>query len=184
MNDKPDAWPRISSEEVADCRIFKVREDLCERERDGKQSTFFVIESPDWVNIIAITPEKEVILVEQYRYGTEEILLEIPGGVIDGGEAPEKAAKRELLEETGYSSEKWVFLGKSLPNPAMQNNTVHHYLALDCEKTAETAFDEHESLVTKLTPLSEIGDLVRRGTIAPSQVVAAFYYLHILNNTL
>lgn len=184
MNDKPDAWPRISSEEVADCRIFIVREDICERERDGKQSTFFVIESPDWVNIIALTPEKEVVLVEQYRYGTEEILLEIPGGVIDGAEAPENAAKRELVEETGYSSERWVFLGKSLPNPAMQNNTVYHYLALDCEKTAETAFDEHESLVTKLTPLAEIGGLVRSGVIAPSQVVASFYYLHIWDNTL
>jgi 8-oxo-dGTP pyrophosphatase MutT (NUDIX family) len=184
MNDKPDAWPRISSAAIADCRIFKVREDLCERERDGKQSTFFVIESPDWVNIIALTPRKEVVLVEQYRYGTEEILLEIPGGVIDEGEPPETAAKRELLEETGYSAGKWVFLGKSLPNPAMQNNTVYHYLALDCEKTAETDFDEHESLVTRIEPLAEIGGLIHDGSIAPSQVVAAFYYLHIWDDTL
>lgn len=184
MNDKPDSWPRISSDRVADCRIFKVREDLCERETDGKQSTFFVIECPDWVNVIALTPEKEVVLVEQYRYGTEEILLEIPGGVIDGGEDPAAAAKRELLEETGYSAGKWVFLGKSLPNPAMQNNTVHHYLALDCEKTAETNFDEHESLVTKLAPLSEIGDLISSGKISPSQVVAAFYYLKLIENDL
>lgn len=184
MNDKPDSWPRISSDAIADCRIFKVREDLCERETDGKQSTFFVIECPDWVNVIALTPEKEVVLVEQYRYGTEEILLEIPGGVIDNGEHPAMAAKRELLEETGYSAGKWVFLGKSLPNPAMQDNTVHHYLALDCEKTAETNFDEHESLVTKLAPLSETGDLVRSGKISPSQVVAAFYYLHLIENDL
>jgi ADP-ribose pyrophosphatase len=184
MNDKPDSWPRISSDAIADCRIFKVREDLCERETDGKQSTFFVIECPDWVNVIALTPEKEVVLVEQYRYGTEEILLEIPGGVIDNEEHPAVAAKRELLEETGYSAGKWVFLGKSLPNPAMQNNTVHHYLALDCEKTAETDFDEHESLVTKLVPLSDIAGLVHTGKISPSQVVAAFYYLHLIGNDL
>lgn len=184
MNDKPDSWPRISSEAIADCRIFKVREDLCERETDGKRSTFFVIECPDWVNVIALTPEKEVVLVEQYRYGTEEILLEIPGGVIDGDEDPAVAAKRELLEETGYTAGKWVCLGKSLPNPAMQNNTVHHYLALDCEKTAETDLDEHESLVTRVLPLSELGDLVRDGKIVPSQVVAAFYYLNLIENDL
>ena len=179
MSDKPDSWPRVSSTEIADCRIFKVREDLCERERDGKRSGFYVIECPNWVNIIALTPEKDVVLVDQYRYGTEEILMEIPGGIIDGDEDPELAAKRELLEETGYSSDNWVLLGKSLPNPAMQNNSTYHYLALDCEKTAETAFDEHESLVTKLKPLSEIGKLVKQGEIAPSQVVCAFYYYDI-----
>jgi ADP-ribose pyrophosphatase len=181
MTDKPDRWPRISSREIADCRIFKVREDTCERDRDGKQSGFYIIECPNWVNVIAVTPEREVVLIEQYRYGAEEILLEIPGGIIDPGEDVETAARRELLEETGYSSDKWIKLGESLPNPAMQNNTVFHYLALDCEKNAETAFDEHESMVTKLTPLSGIDELISSGVISQSQVIAAFHFLKLKN---
>lgn len=181
MTDKPDRWPRISSRSIADCRIFKVREDLCERESDGKKSGFFIIECPNWVNVIALTPEREVVLIEQYRYGVEDVLLEIPGGIIDEGEAVETAAKRELLEETGYSSDKWILLGKSLPNPAMQNNMVYHYLALDCKKTGDTAFDEHESIVTKMTPVSEIEDMIKSGRIDQSQVVAAFYFLRLMN---
>lgn len=184
MNDKPDRWPRIASNAVANCRIFKVREDICRRERDGKESGFYIIECPDWVNIIALTTDKEVVLIDQYRYGAEEILTEIPGGIIDRGEAVEMAAKRELLEETGYTSDKWVCLGKSLPNPAMQNNTVHHYLALDCVKSAETAFDEHESMVTRLVPVSEIDDLINGRELSMSQVVAAFYYFRLWKKNL
>lgn len=184
MSDKPDSWRRLSSKETADCRVFRVREYLCERETDGKQGDFFVIESPDWVNIIALTPDNEAVLIEQFRYGTEEIILEIPGGIIDGSESAEDAAKRELLEETGYSAKKWAFLGKSRPNPAIQNNTVFHYLALDCKKTAETAFDEHESVTTRLAPLAEVEKLIGEGVITHSLVVSAFYYLRLRNKEL
>lgn len=184
MSDKPDSWRRLSSKEAADCRVFKVYEHLCERETDGKQSNFFVIETSDWVNIIALTAEKEAILIEQFRYGTEEIIVEIPGGIIDGQESAEAAAKRELLEETGYTAREWVCLGKSIPNPAIQNNTVFHYLALDCEKTAETAFDEHESVTTRLTPLADIEDLIGEGVISHSLVISAFYYLNLRNRNL
>lgn len=182
MSKKPDSWQRISSSEKADCRVFKIREDLCRRESDGAEASFFVIESPDWVNIIALTPERETVLIEQYRYGTEEIILEIPGGIIDKGESAEAAAKRELLEETGYSADKWVFLGQSRPNPAIQNNTVYHYLALDCVKSGETAFDEHESVVTKLEDYEKVKQLIGGGEISHSLVVAAFYYLHLKEN--
>lgn len=184
MSDKPDSWRRLSSMEKADCRVFRVQEYLCERETDRKQGNFFVIESPDWVNIIALTPENEAVLIEQYRYGTEEIILEIPGGMIDGSESAETAAKRELLEETGYSAENWIFLGISRPNPAIQNNSLFHYLALDCKKTAGTAFDEHESVTTRLTPLAEVEDLIGRGIITHSLVVSAFYYLHLRDKNL
>lgn len=182
MSEKPDSWQRISSKEKADCRVFKVREDTCRRESDGAEAGFFVIESPDWVNIIALTPEKKTVLIEQYRYGTEEIILEIPGGMIDGNEPAETAAKRELLEETGYSAERWIFLGSSRPNPAIQNNTVYHYLALDCLKTGETEFDDHESVVTKLEDYENVKQLIGSGEIVHSLVVAAFYYLHLIED--
>ncbi len=179
MNEQPEIWKRTKSEQIADCRVFKVREDFCERSSDRRESTFFVIECPDWVNVIALTKENEVVLIEQYRQGTEEITLEIPGGMIDDGENQKDAAQRELLEETGYSSNKIVYLGKSRPNPAIQNNWMFHFLALDCEKIQETTFDEHESIITKLVPLAETKNLIKSGEITHSLVIAGFYWLNL-----
>ncbi len=182
MNETVETWKIKSSKEIADCRIFKVREDFCERESDRKTSSFFVCENPDWVNIIALTKDKKVVLIEQFRHGIEEIILEIPGGMIDGDdEETETAARRELLEETGFSADKFVLLGKSRPNPAIQNNTVFHYLALDCEKTEDVSFDEHESVLTKLVSLEEAERLIESGVITHSLVVSAFYYFSIYN---
>ncbi len=179
MNEQPETWKRTESEEIADCRVFKVRQDFCERASDRKGGTFYVIECPDWVNVIALTKEKEVVLIEQFRQGTEEITLEIPGGMIDDGEDAKAAGRRELLEETGYSAKEFVHLGKARPNPAINTNWMNYYLALDCEKTENTAFDEHESVVTKLVPLAKIENLIKSGEITHSLVIAAFYYLNL-----
>lgn len=171
-----DLWKRRSSKIVSDCRVFRVREDQSVCESDGKNGTFFVIESPDWVNIIALTDKKEMILIEQFRHGADEVVLEIPGGMIDPGERPEDAAGRELLEETGYSAGELILLGKSLPNPAIQNNTIFHFLAVGCRKTHSTAFDEHESIAVKLVAIPEAERLVQNGKITHSLVLAAFYF--------
>jgi len=179
MNELPETWTRTKTKEIANCRVFKVREDFCKRESDGVEHNFFVIENPDWVNIIALTEEIAVVLIEQFRHGTQEITLEIPGGMVDRGEQAEMTARRELIEETGYSSNEFVFLGKSRPNPAIQTNWIYYYLALNCKKTEETAFDEHESVVTKLVPLAEIDNLIKSGGISHSLVVAGFYYLNL-----
>ena len=108
MNEQVEIWKRQSSKYVADCRVFRVREDFCERPTDGARHNFFVVENPDWVNVIALTKEKELILIEQYRQGTEEIILEIPGGMIDESEDPKEAARRELTEETGYEAGEFI----------------------------------------------------------------------------
>lgn len=182
MNEQPEIWKRIKSEEIADCRVFKIRKDFCERGSDQKAGAFFVIESPDWINVIALTKDKQVVLIEQFRHGIEQIILEIPGGMVDQGELPKDAARRELLEETGFSSKKFIYLGKSHPNPAISNNEMFHFLALDCEKTEKTTFDEHESIVTKLVPLAEIENLAASGKITHSLVIAAFYYFNLQKN--
>ncbi|MBK8811040.1 MAG: NUDIX hydrolase [Acidobacteria bacterium] len=174
MKETPDEWKRIESREIADCRVFKVREDrsVC----GEKSGTFFVIENPDWVNVVALTPDQQVVLIEQFRHGVEQVTLEIPGGMIDGVEDPETAARRELLEETGFSSDNWIYLGTSCPNPALQSNVIHHFLAVDAVKTEDVKFDEHESVVTSLAHIMEIPNLIRNGRIRHSLVVAAFQY--------
>ena len=184
MSEKPEIWKRKNSKQVADCRVFKVREDFCERESDNSKHSFFVIENPDWVNIIGLTKDDEVILIEQFRHGTEEIILEIPGGMLDKDEKPEIAAKRELAEETGFETSEIIYLGESRPNPAIQNNTIYHYLALNCEKTRETNFDEHESVITKLLPVSEIDSLIANGKITHALAIAGFYYFSLYQNKL
>ena len=174
MKDSTGHWQTISTKEIADCRVFRVREDVAER--DGLEGTFYVIENPDWVNVVAITKDEQVVMIEQFRHGIHDLILEIPGGMVDEGEEPAAAAARELLEETGYSSSEWVFLGSSLPNPALQSNAIHHYLAIGCEKTAEPSFDEHESIATKLYPLMAVPEMIKSGQISHSLVVAAFQY--------
>ena len=174
MNEQAETWETIESKEIADCRVFKVREDLM---RNGAQkSSFYIIENPDWVNVVALTKDYDVVLIEQFRHGIKEVILEIPGGMIDDGEEPETAARRELVEETGYTAKEFVFLGKSRPNPAIQNNWIYHFAALDAEKTREAEFDEHESIVTKLCPVMAIPNLIQSGEITHSLVLAAFQY--------
>jgi ADP-ribose pyrophosphatase len=181
MKDKPETWKRKTSKEIADCRVFKVREDFCERTSDKAEHTFFVVENPDWVNVIAFTKDEQVVLIEQFRHGIEEVILEIPGGIIDTNEEPIIAAARELIEETGFAAQEIIPLGKSRPNPAIQNNWIYHFLALDCEKTKDTTFDEHESVITKLLSLEEIEQLIENGEIAHSLVAAAFYRFRLRN---
>ncbi len=182
MKTEPDIWKRKKSERIADCRVFTVRRDISTRESDGAEVSFFVIENPDWVNVIALTEKRQVVLIEQFRHGAGEVALEIPGGMVDENEAPETAARRELLEETGFSSKDFVCLGKSRPNPALQNNWIHHFLARDCVKTGETNFDENESITTKLAALGEIEQFIESGKITHSLDLAAFYKFQLLQS--
>jgi 8-oxo-dGTP pyrophosphatase MutT (NUDIX family) len=175
VSKKVNTWKKIESKPIADCRVFKVREDFCESSQNGTKASFYVIENPDWVNIIALTKDEKVILIEQFRQGMNEVTLEIPGGMVDEGEEPLECAERELLEETGFVAKEMIFLGKSHPNPALQENRMFHFLALDCEKSGETKFDEHESIETKLVELNEIPKLITDEKITHSLVIAGFY---------
>ena len=186
MPETPNTWTTAASRVIADCRVFSIREDTYVRGSDEARSTFFVVENPDWVNVVAVTKDQEIVLIEQFRHGTGSIILEIPGGMIDDDEDPITAAARELIEETGYSPGRMVAIGKSHPNPAIQNNTIHHYLALGCEKTSEVEFDDHESIVSRLVPLHELYDLVHNGDITHSLAITAIFYAqrHLRNEGL
>ena len=184
METTPDRWTRKSSEAVADCRVFTVRRDACIRDRDGREASFYVIESADWVNVIPVTADGLVVMIEQFRHGIGETILEIPGGMIDAGETPYEAAARELLEETGYAAGELVELGRTDPNPAIQNNRVHHFLATGCTIAKATTFDEHESIVKRLMPVSDVERLFVEGGITHSLVASAFYFWRLRQDTL
>ena len=147
-----------------------------EHPRAGKKR-FSLIEAVDWVNVIALTRDDHVVLIRQYRVGTAKVCLEIPGGMVDDGEDPQTAAARELAEETGYSAQRWELLGRVAPNPALQNNTLHSYLALDAERTHEPRLEGSEVVTVETVPLRDVTELLRRGAIEHALVVAAFGHL-------
>ena len=173
MGAKP--WKRLNRRVIARTSIFTV---LAEKWRspDGRsRQTFYFLEAPEWVNVIALDEHGKVLLIRQPRYGSRRTELEIPGGAVDRRDSgPLAAAKRELLEETGCAARKWVSLGWVSPNPAFQRNRCHTYLALGARKVAEQNLEPAEDITVVRCPLSGIPRMIGRGRIPHSLVVAAF----------
>jgi len=166
-------WEKLSSTIHSDHRIFKVRHDRVINPRTNAEHEMVVLENPEWVNIIALTPDDELVMVEQYRQGSESVELEIPGGIVDNGEPPLESGLRELREETGYEGDNARIIGSLFANPAIMNNQVHTILLENCTKKHDLKWDEGEDIFTQLVPASDITELIRAGKIRHSIIVAA-----------
>ncbi len=173
-------WKKISSKLLGDFRIFKLRSDLKISPRTGKEHDFFILDCVNWVNVVAVTPDQHLVMVEQYRHGSNTVELEIPGGLMDPHETdPVATAVRELREETGYEGEHARLLGKVWSNPAILSNRTYTVLIENCRLTHGVEFDSGEDIVTKLVPVADIPKLVADEKIGHSLVVVALYYFDL-----
>ncbi|MBP9021387.1 MAG: NUDIX hydrolase [Syntrophobacterales bacterium] len=172
----PKPWELVSSAIDRSYRVFGLRTDKARSPRTGEVHEFFVLEAPSWVNVIPLTADDRVVLVRQYRHGIRAETLEIPGGLVEKGDTPEEAARRELREETGHEGTELTFLGAVHPNPAIQNNLCYTYLAEGVRPVGDLRQDDGEDIEVVFHSLSEIPTLIRKKEITHALVIAAFYH--------
>lgn len=169
----PRPWHALGSEEAFSFPILDVvRRPF--RRSDGRTRDVYTLRCRDWVNVVAVDPGGRVLFVRQYRFGVGDFTLELPGGLIDPGEAPEAAARRELFEETGHRAAELTSLGSVHPNPAIQNNRIHFFFAPLAEPSGDAPFDgpDEECELVAVAP-AEIGPLVESGAISHALCLAA-----------
>ncbi len=175
----PRPWTMLESEAIQDCRVFSVRRIRARSPRTGDAHDFYAIDSSDWVNVVAITPDDCVVMVRQYRHGAARITLETPGGLIDPGETPAQAAARELLEETGYAAAELVPLGGVNPNPALFSNRLHGFLARGAQRVHAVRNESTEETHVELVPLEKLREEVRAGRVDHALVIAVAYLFEL-----
>ncbi len=173
-------WPRVSSESLGDYRVFSLRQDRRRSPRTGREHDFYVLEMPEWINVIPVTAENRVVVIRQFRYGTERMSLEIPGGMADAEDGTlEEAARRELVEETGYEATDIISIGHVAANPAIQNNHCHTFLALGARRTGAPQLEDAEDIAVEEVELDAIPALIASGQMDHALVIAGFYWLEL-----
>ena len=172
---EPDngAWERLSSETLLETSYFNLRSDRLRLPDGSVKDPYYVLERPDAAIIFPVTPEGEVVLVRQYRPPLERLELGLPAGLVEEGEEPEAAARRELSEETGFSGGEWEPLGSLASSPSLKDNWAYLFLARGVRETAPPDPDEHETIEVVCVPLEKIFGLIRGGEIVSSSGVAA-----------
>jgi 8-oxo-dGTP pyrophosphatase MutT (NUDIX family) len=181
--DNSQIWFIEKSEPGPDLKLFEARFDFIKNPRNGITEKKVILSGGNAVNVIALTSENEIVLVQQYRFGTASYTLELPGGLVDPDESPIKAAERELEEETGYTcGEKLIPLGKIGQNPVFMDSYVHHFLALDVKLTKQQTLDAGENIEVILMPLEELKFRWQKGEIEhPHSVNALLRYFNSAN---
>jgi ADP-ribose pyrophosphatase len=167
-------WKRTGSKRIHGCSVFDLDSVTFLPPAGRPERSFYVIEAPDWINVIPLTDDGQVLLVRQYRFGIEDFTLEIPGGMCDPGETPRVAAERELQEETGHAAESIAGIGWVHPNPAIQNNRCHTFVARGVRPAGRPDPDPDEEFELVKEPLERIPELIAEGKITHALVLAAF----------
>lgn len=171
----PSLWRRGAERRLASTRVFDLHGVQFRHPVRGTEREFIVVQSRDWVNIVALTPEGDVVLVRQFRFGIEALSLEVPGGVIEAGEDPVAAGLRELREETGFVGQRGRLIASVHPNPAIQNNRCHLVLVEDVRRVAATEWDADEEIEVVTLPLAEALARTRDGGITHALALNALH---------
>ena len=178
MDIKP--WQKLGSQPAGNFRIFSIRADRVISPRTQQEQEVYVIDCANWVNVIAVTPDQHLVMIEQYRHGSTTVELEIPGGMMDPHDtSPVATGIRELREETGYEGENPCHLGRIYPNPAIMSNTCFTVMVERCRCLHPVKFDHGEDLATRLVPIADLPQLVAAGKIQHSLVVVALYFFDL-----
>ena len=170
-------WRVLASETVLKDRWIDVRADRCLTPSGAEISPYYVLGYPDWVHVVALTPGRDLVLVRQYRHAAGAAFLELPGGGVDPRDGSlEQAARRELAEETGFTSECWHAVSTLYPNPATQTNRVHTFLALDAVNAHAQRLDRgEEGLAVTLLPFDDVFETLGTGILGQAMHVSAMF---------
>lgn len=174
--DEVKAWERLSTRQVAEYEMFRVREDRSRSPVDGREKTFHVAESPGGVTVLALTEDGRLVVVEQYRHGTRRIALELPAGVVDDGEEPAQAAARELREETGYEGDDPEMVGRVDLNPSWQRTIVHVAVVRNARRSGEKDLDETEDTRVRLVTPADLRRRILAGEVETGATIAALAF--------
>lgn len=169
-------WKETSRELVTKSFLFRMFRVGFRSEKSGREGKFDVLETKDWVNVIPLTEQGEVLMVEQFRFGVGEVTLEFPAGAIEPGQTPLEAAKRELREETGGECASIEMTGQCHPNPAFLNNHCFHFVAKGVGIAGAQKLDEHEEIELKKFSVEEVEGMITSGKIKHSLSIAAWYF--------
>lgn len=172
----PECWEKLADTTVAQTPVLDLHRTRFRHPRRKVERDFVVIRPPDWVNVLAVTPDGHLVLVRQFRFGIDGFSLEIPGGCLEAGEDPVAAGLRELREETGYAGGPARLLGSVHPNPAIQGNRSHFLLVENATRTAELEWDADEEIEVTTRPVDEVLALARSGQITHGLVLDALFH--------
>ena len=168
-------WKILNSYYPFICPWLKVRKDVVQLPNGVEVPDFYITEAPDWVNVIAITTEAKFIIEEQYRHGIQKVCFELCAGMVDEGETPLETAKRELLEETGYSGDNWTAFGMSVPNTSGSTTSSYHFFATDVERTQSPTTENTEDIKIHLLTEQELKQMMLDGSIAEAVMLAPLW---------
>lgn len=168
-------WKTLDSQEIFKTGFVSVDKQKCQMPDGRIMPNYFILRFPDWVNIVPITKDHKIVLIKQYRHATGDIHWEVPGGAAHRGEDPMLAAQRELQEETGFASSRLVKVSENYPNPALQDNKIHTYLAYDCELKGPQELDPFEEIDVEVVDLKIAKQWLIEGKFNHNIVVASLY---------